>query len=99
MAIVGGAKVSTKIEVLTNLVTRMDQLAVGGGMANTFLAAKGIDSDLRPVGDAVPVVVGVDVLVGAEPEVHDRDRSLAVLRHQFWPFGFCTAMSVMPSPL
>ena len=44
MAIVGGAKVSTKIEVLTHLVTRMDQLAVGGGMANTFLAAKGIDT-------------------------------------------------------
>jgi phosphoglycerate kinase len=44
MAIVGGAKVSTKIEVLTHLVTRMDQLAVGGGMANTFLAAKGINT-------------------------------------------------------
>ncbi len=44
MAIVGGAKVSTKIEVLTHLVARMDQLAVGGGMANTFLAANGIDT-------------------------------------------------------
>jgi phosphoglycerate kinase len=41
MAIVGGAKVSTKIEVLTNLVRRMDVLVVGGGMANTFLLAKG----------------------------------------------------------
>jgi len=41
MAIVGGAKVSTKIEVLTNLAARMDQLVVGGGMANTFLHAKG----------------------------------------------------------
>jgi phosphoglycerate kinase len=41
MAIVGGAKVSTKIEVLNNLVTRMDQLVVGGGMANTFLLAQG----------------------------------------------------------
>ncbi len=41
MAIVGGAKVSTKIEVLTNLVTRMDQLVVGGGMATTFLLAQG----------------------------------------------------------
>ena len=44
MAIVGGAKVSTKIEVLTHLVARMDQLAVGGGMANTFLAANGVDT-------------------------------------------------------
>jgi phosphoglycerate kinase len=42
MAIVGGAKVSTKIEVLTNLVTRMDVLVVGGGMANTFLLAQGV---------------------------------------------------------
>jgi phosphoglycerate kinase len=43
MAIVGGAKVSTKIEVLTHLVSRMDSLVVGGGMANTFLLAKGAD--------------------------------------------------------
>jgi phosphoglycerate kinase len=42
MAIVGGAKVSTKIEVLTNLVARMDVLVVGGGMANTFLLADGV---------------------------------------------------------
>jgi len=41
MAIVGGAKVSTKIEVLAHLVTRMEVLAVGGGMANTFLLAQG----------------------------------------------------------
>jgi phosphoglycerate kinase len=44
MAIVGGAKVSTKIEVLTNLVQRMDILAVGGGMATTFLRARGFDT-------------------------------------------------------
>lgn len=43
MAIVGGAKVSTKIEVLTNLAARVDQLVVGGGMANTFLKAKGFE--------------------------------------------------------
>jgi phosphoglycerate kinase len=42
MAIVGGAKISTKIEVLTNLVARMDVLVVGGGMANTFLLAQGV---------------------------------------------------------
>ena len=44
-AIVGGAKVSTKIALLENLVTRVDHLVIGGGMANTFLAAQG-----RPVG-------------------------------------------------
>ena len=41
-AIVGGAKVSTKIDVLTNLVGKVDHLVIGGGMANTFLAANGI---------------------------------------------------------
>ena len=40
-AVVGGAKVSTKIVLLENLVTRLDLLVIGGGMANTFLAAKG----------------------------------------------------------
>ncbi|MGV8938995.1 MAG: phosphoglycerate kinase [Allorhizobium sp.] len=43
VAIVGGAKVSTKIDLLMNLVTRVDALVIGGGMANTFLAAQGID--------------------------------------------------------
>ena len=42
-AVVGGAKVSSKLDVLTHLVTRVDHLMIGGGMANTFLAAKGID--------------------------------------------------------
>ncbi len=43
VAVVGGAKVSTKIDLLSNLVTRVDALVIGGGMANTFLAAQGID--------------------------------------------------------
>ena len=42
-ALVGGAKVSTKLDVLTNLVTKVDHLIIGGGMANTFLAAQGVD--------------------------------------------------------
>ena len=42
-AIVGGAKVSTKIDLLTNLVGQVDALVIGGGMANTFLAAQGVD--------------------------------------------------------
>ncbi len=40
-AIVGGAKVSTKIELLSNLVRKVDYLVIGGGMANTFLLAEG----------------------------------------------------------
>lgn len=41
IGIVGGAKVSTKLDLLNNLVGRLDYLAIGGGMANTFLFAKG----------------------------------------------------------
>jgi phosphoglycerate kinase len=42
MAIVGGAKVSTKLDLLSNLVKKVQILVIGGGMANTFLAAQGI---------------------------------------------------------
>ena len=48
MGIVGGSKVSTKIDLLQNLVGQLDQLAIGGGMANTFLHAQGHD-----VGDSL----------------------------------------------
>jgi phosphoglycerate kinase len=41
-AVVGGAKVSSKLEVLRHLVTKVDHLIIGGGMANTFLAARGV---------------------------------------------------------
>jgi phosphoglycerate kinase len=43
VAVVGGAKVSTKIELLANLVGQVDHLVIGGGMANTFLVAEGIE--------------------------------------------------------
>ena len=43
VAVVGGAKVSTKIELLANLVGKVDHLVIGGGMANTFLVAEGIE--------------------------------------------------------
>jgi len=42
-AVVGGAKVSTKLAVLGHLVDKVDHLIIGGGMANTFLAARGVD--------------------------------------------------------
>lgn len=42
-AVVGGAKVSTKLAVLGHLVSKVDHLIIGGGMANTFLAARGVD--------------------------------------------------------
>lgn len=43
IAVVGGAKVSTKLDLLENLVAKVDALVIGGGMANTFLNAKGIN--------------------------------------------------------
>ncbi len=42
-AVVGGAKVSTKLELLGNLIDKVDYLVIGGGMANTFLVAKGVN--------------------------------------------------------
>jgi phosphoglycerate kinase len=42
-AVVGGAKVSSKLDVLKHLVTQVDHLVIGGGMANTFLAARGVN--------------------------------------------------------
>ena len=42
VAVVGGAKVSTKLDLLGNLVSKVDHLVIGGGMANTFLVAQGI---------------------------------------------------------
>ncbi len=59
-AVVGGAKVSTKIPVLTNLVAKVDKLIIGGGMANTFLQATG-------------VMVGKSL---AEPEFHATARDI-----------------------
>ncbi len=43
VAVVGGAKVSTKLELLGNLVGKVDHLVIGGGMANTFLVAQGVE--------------------------------------------------------
>jgi phosphoglycerate kinase len=43
LGIVGGAKVSTKLELLQNLIEKLDKLAIGGGMANTFLYAQGVE--------------------------------------------------------
>ncbi len=43
VAVVGGAKVSTKLDLLGNLLEKVDMIVIGGGMANTFLAAQGIN--------------------------------------------------------
>jgi phosphoglycerate kinase len=60
MAIVGGSKISTKLALLKNLLEKVDILAIGGGMANTFLAAKGypvglsrVEVDLYPLANEI----------------------------------------------
>jgi phosphoglycerate kinase len=55
VAILGGAKISDKIAVIDNLLTKCDRLVIGGGMANTFLAAQGYDlADSLVEAEAVP---------------------------------------------
>ncbi|KAB7740795.1 phosphoglycerate kinase [Parvibaculum sedimenti] len=82
VAIVGGAKVSTKISLLGNLVKKVDTLVIGGGMANTFLAAQGkkvgkslcehdlLDTARRILANArsanCEIVLPTDVVVAAE---------------------------------
>ena len=65
IAVIGGAKVSTKLAVLNNLLHRVDRLLIGGGMANTFLKAEGIE-------------VGRSLLQSRQPSP-DTDTSLADL--------------------
>lgn len=81
-AVVGGAKVSTKLELLGNLVRKVDYLIIGGGMANTFLAAQGHDVGkslcehdladtardiMKASGEAgCEIILPVDALVAAE---------------------------------
>ncbi len=91
-AIVGGAKVSTKLELLGNLVKRVDILVIGGGMANTFLAAQG-----KPVGKSLcehdlagtarkvlnesgvcEIVLPVDAVVASEFKAHAPCRAVSV---------------------
>ncbi len=71
-AIVGGSKVSTKLTVLENLSTKVDQLIVGGGIANTFLAAAGFpvgkslcEHDLIPAAKALMEKVHIPLPVAA----------------------------------
>ena len=64
-AIVGGAKVSTKIAAIDHLLPKLDRLLVGGGMANTFLKAKGVDVGASLVEDDL-VDMARDILARAE---------------------------------
>jgi phosphoglycerate kinase len=65
MAIVGGAKVSTKLELLGNLVTKVNVLTIGGAMANTFLAAQGVMVG-KSLQEAEMHAMARDILAGAK---------------------------------
>jgi phosphoglycerate kinase len=93
-AIVGGAKISTKLDLLGNLVDKVDALIIGGGMANTFLAAQGrlvgkslCETDLaestrrilsRAKVQNCEIVLPVDVVVAKEFKAHATWRVAAV---------------------
>ncbi|MCS7267911.1 MAG: phosphoglycerate kinase [Geminicoccaceae bacterium] len=93
-ALVGGAKVSTKLAVLGNLLDRVDALVIGGGMANTFLAAEGLpvgkslcEPDLAPRAKAiveraqqkgVEILLPIDAVVAREFRPHPPTREVGV---------------------
>jgi phosphoglycerate kinase len=92
IAVVGGAKISTKLELLGNLIRKVDALVIGGGMANTFLAAKGVEigkslnePDLQPTakqimqdaaGTGCAIVLPTDVVLAAAFEANAPNRTV-----------------------
>jgi len=90
LAVVGGAKISTKIALLENLVKRVDVLVIGGGMANTFLAAQGceigkslcerdqIETAKIILKTAGKIVLPTDVVVAKEFRAHAPSRTIPV---------------------
>jgi phosphoglycerate kinase len=94
MAVIGGAKVSTKIELLENLVSKVDVLVIGGAMANTFLAAENrevgkslierdhIETAQRVIGLATDagavIILPVDVVVALEFKAHAHHHTVDV---------------------
>jgi phosphoglycerate kinase len=93
-AIVGGAKISTKLDLLGNLITKVETLIIAGGMANTFLAAQGkpvgkslCESDLIPTARDIlakakslhrEIVLPVDAVVAQKIAAHVPSRVVAV---------------------
>jgi phosphoglycerate kinase len=94
VAIVGGAKVSTKLDLLGNLLPKVDTLIIGGGMANTFLAAQGnavgkslCETDLIPTARDIlaqakslkrEIVLPVDAVVAPKLAAHVASRVVSV---------------------
>ena len=86
-AVVGGAKVSTKLDVLKHLVSRVDHLIIGGGMANTFLAARGVD-----VGKSL----AEHDLTGTAEEIFDAADAAGCTIHL--PYDVVVAKEFKPNP-
>ncbi|WP_343346918.1 phosphoglycerate kinase [Sphingomicrobium sp. XHP0239] len=72
VAVVGGAKVSTKLQVLEHLVEKVDHLIIGGGMANTFVASRGVDVGKSLMEkDLIPDAEGIfDAALKADCTIH-----------------------------
>lgn len=86
-AVVGGAKVSSKLDVLKHLVTKVDHLIIGGGMANTFLAARGVD-----VGKSL----AEHDLTGTVEEIFDAAETAGCTIHL--PYDVVVAKEFRPNP-
>jgi phosphoglycerate kinase len=86
-AVVGGAKVSSKLDVLKHLVTKVDHLIIGGGMANTFLAARGVD-----VGKSL----AEHDLTGTAEEIFDAAEAAGCTIHL--PYDVIVAKEFRPNP-
>ena len=94
LAIVGGAKISGKLELLANLIAKVDALVIGGAMANTFLAAKGVEIGkslsepdleqsarqimLSAANAGCAIVLPTDVVVAAAFEANARAETVAL---------------------
>jgi len=92
LAVVGGAKISTKITLLENLMKRVDVLVIGGGMANTFLAAQGFEigkslcerdqietaKAILAAAGSTAIVLPSDVVVAREFRAHAPSRIVSV---------------------
>jgi phosphoglycerate kinase len=86
-AVVGGAKVSTKLDVLAHLVAKVDHLIIGGGMANTFLAARGVN-----VGKSL----AEHELAGEANAIFDRAEKAGCTVHL--PYDVVVAKEFAPTP-
>ena len=86
-AVVGGAKVSTKLAVLGHLLDKVDHLIIGGGMANTFLAARGVD-----VGKSL----AEHDLMGEAESIFDRADAAGCTIHL--PYDVVVAKEFAPNP-